>query len=66
MAKLDNRVGFVVSDAEREALKVLGYDEDSEAALLRRLIRDEAKRKDIWGRISKKYQRTVKMDFEIE
>lgn len=50
MAKLDNRVGFAVSDVELEALELLSEFEDSQAALLRRLIRVEAKKTDIWDK----------------
>lgn len=48
MAKKENRVVFVVSDVELKALEILSEFEDSQSALLRRLIREEALKQNIW------------------
>lgn len=48
MAKKENRVVFVVSDVELKALEILSEFEDSQSALLRRLIREEALKQKIW------------------
>lgn len=45
---LSERVGFAISDVERLALRMMSVDEDSEASLLRSLIRDEARRRKVW------------------
>jgi len=49
MARLDNRVVILVSNTELEALKILCQYEDSQAALIRRLIREEAEKQKVWA-----------------
>ncbi len=45
---LKERVAFYLSDRDREALRLISKFEDSESALLRRLIKEEAIKQNVW------------------
>ncbi len=45
---LTERVAFLMSSVEKEALKLISKFEDSESSLLRRLIKEEAVKQNVW------------------
>ncbi|MCP4373124.1 MAG: hypothetical protein GY797_34210 [Deltaproteobacteria bacterium] len=58
--KRTERVGFVTNKLERDALRLLADEEGvSEAVILRKLIRKEAVRRNIWQDILMGYKKAA-------
>ncbi len=56
MARKNNRVVFLATDVEYQALQLMAQNEDSQAALLRGLIREAARKRNIWDKACRKIE----------